>query len=811
MLINLPSFAQQVSNTGNDSLRTRVDTLTSNELSEEIKYSAKDSIVYDDESKKITLYGEANVLFEKAALTAAVVEIDSKTNLVSAFGIKDSTGKLIDNPVFIEGSDKMTCEKIIYNTKSKKGKVFGVLTRQAEMYIYGETIRKDSNDVMLIKNAKCIPCEFEDAKVYFRASKAKIIPDDKIVTGPIFLEVAGIKTPLGLPFGYFPNVKNKSKSGVLIPFLGQSPNQGFYFQNGGFYFPISQRMDMELRGDFYTAGSWAVRSSTNYFFRYRFNGNFRMEFKEIVLGEKEIPFEKNPTLGLQKLRNFSFNWVHNQDAKSKPGERFSANVNVQSGLNNKYNPSNNNQFITNTFFSNINYSHLFRNSALSVNARHNQNTLTRDMEISFPELTLSVNRFFPFRNEKRLRQNFLDKIGISYLLEGKSILREKDSLFFKENSLEKIQYGARHTIPVSTNINVLKYFTFTPSANFSSLMYMKSTQYTFNEISNLVRKDTLTGLKAAFDANFSANLTTKIFGDYIFRGKKLKQIRHFVIPTVGFTYHPNLEGDKLGFFRRVQLDTLGNFRNYSIFENQIFGGPVGAESGLLTYNINNNLEAKIRKYSDTGFVDKKIVLIQNLSVSGNYNLAATDFKWSSISVTGRTRIWKNIDLLAGAQFDPYALDSLGQRSKLLQTEINGKPLRYAQSSFALNASFSPDLFSNKKTNSPGNWNLNFSYNINHLNNPMLTYQQSVTQTLNFSGNLGVSKNWKIGFNSGFDFKNKNFSYTSMNIYRDLRCWEARIDWVPFGFNKRYAVAINLKTSALRDLKIPRQRQWFDNL
>ena len=794
-----------------DSLITSVDTLYSEELTEEIKYSARDSITYEVESKKITLYGAAEVIFGDATLTAASIEIDSKTNVVTASGVKDSTGKLTGNPVFLQSSNQMSCEKIIYNTKTKKGKVFGVLTKQAEMLIYGETIKKDSNEVMLIKNAKCIPCEFEDAKVYFRASKAKIIPDDKIVTGPVFLEIAGIKTPLGLPFGYFPNVKNKSKSGVLIPFVGQSPNQGFFLQNGGFYFPLGPKADLELRGDVYSAGSWAIRTASNYLVRYKFNGNLRLEYKEIIIGEKEIPFEKNPSLGLQKLRNFSFNWIHAQDPKSSPGQRFSSNVNVQSGLNNKYNPLNNSQYITNTFFSNVNYSYQFKNSTLSVNARHNQNTLTRDMEISFPELTLSVNRFFPFKNEKRVKQNILDKIGISYLMEAKSLLREKDSLFFREKSLEKIQYGARHSVPISTNINLFKYFTFTPAINLSSVMYMKSTEYNFNEITNSIKKDTVSGFKSAFDANFSANLTTKIFGDYVFKTKRLKQIRHFIIPTIGFTYHPNLEGDQLGFFRKVQTDTLGNTRSYSIFENQIFGGPVGAESGLITYNINNNLEAKIRKNTDTGFVDRKIVLIQNLSVSGNYNLAATDFKYSVITVSGRTRIWKNIDLLAGAQLDPYALDSLGQRTKLFYSEKENKPLRYSQSSFALNASFTPDLFMKSKNNSGNNWSFNLAYNISHNNNPTLTYSQSVTQTLNFAGNLGVGKNWRIGFNSGFDFKNKNFSYTSMNIYRDLRCWEAKIDWVPFGFNKRYSVSFNLKTSSLRDLKIPRQRQWFDNL
>ena len=795
----------------NDTLKT--DTLAEDIIDSEINYNARDSIRYEIKEKKIILFGNAFVDFTGKTLSAEYIEIDNGSNLVTAFGIKDSTGKWIGQPLFKDGNNEMRCEKIIYNTKTQKGKIFGVLTEQADMFIYGESIKKDSNNVMYIQNAKCIPCEFEDAAFYFRATKAKVIPDDKIITGPLFVEVAGLKTPIGLPFGFFPNVKNKSKSGILIPSFGQSPNQGFYLENAGFYLPINDKTDMEIRGDIYSSGSWAIKTFNRYQLRYRFSGNFNIVFKQIVLGNKEIPFEKNSVLGYQKLNNFLFNWLHVQDPKSNPKQRFSANVNMQSAFNNKYNPQSSQQYLTNTFFSNINYAYTFKNVVLSVNARHNQNTVTRDMEISFPELTLNTARFFPFKNESRTKQNILDKIGISYTAEAKSFLREKDSVFFKKQNLSNIQYGVRHIIPISTNVNVLKYFTLTPAINFSAVNYLNYINYTFDQEKNNILKDTLNGFKSGFDVNFSSNLTTKVFGDYYFKSKRLKQIRHFIIPTVGLTYHPNLKSDKLGFYKMVQYDTLGNKRSYSVFENGIFGGPLGDEGGALTYSLNNNLEAKVRQKTDTGFVDKKISLIQNLGISGFYSLSSTELKWSLINLNARTKIWKNIDLLGASVFDVYDTDSMGARINQFYLKNKTVLFRYVSSQLAVNATFNNQLFPDLISKS-GNWNINVYYTILVNKNYNLTIlQQNVkpTQQLNISGNVEITKKWRLGFTSGYDFTSKNLSYTSFNIYRDLRCWEAKIDWVPFGFNKRYSLGINLKTASLRDLRIPRQRSWFDNI
>ena len=805
-----------------DTLKIKEDTLSDEMLESQVKYSARDSITYVAEGQKIFLFGEATVDYSGTNLKAAYIEIDSKNNLIIAQGALDSTGKMSGYPEFKDAENQMRCEKIIYNTKTKKGKIYGVLTNQANMLVYGEAIKKDTNNVMYIKNAKCIPCEFEDAVFYFRATKAKVIPDDKIVTGPIFVEIAGIKTPLGLPFGFFPNVKNKSKSGVLMPYLGQSPGQGYFLQNGGFYFPINNKMDMQLTGDIYTIGSWALRTSSNYYTRYKHRGNFRLEYKEIHTGEKEITYSPTSPNGFQRLKNFSVQWSHQQDSKSRPNDRFSANVNVQSGLNNKYNSQSTAQYLTNTFFSVINYSHSFKNSTLSVNARHNQNTLTRYVEINLPELTYNVNRFFPFKNETRAKQNWVDKLGVNYLLESKSFIRQKDTSFLKGNIADTIQYGARHSLPISTNFNLLKYFTLTPSLNLSSVMYYKTTEYNYNKDSNKVYMKSNPGFKAGFDGSFSTSLTTKVFGDYYFNSKRIKQIRHFIIPTVGFTYHPDLTKQ---YYKTVALDSIGqkqidsnkvdlksgHTKQYSVFENRMYGGPVGAESGVLNMNLNNNLEAKVRQKTDSGYTYKKIVLLQNLSIGANYNLAATKFKWSMISITARNRVWKNIDLLATSNFDPYSLDSVGNRQDILEYKTSQYIARFVGGTLALNANFNPQVFSKaNSSSSTANWNINTGYNLNY-EPPHFGTKEKITQTFNFNGNIEVTKNWKLGFNSGYDFKNNNLSYTSFNLYRDLRCWEAHIDWVPFGFNKRYSVSINLKSPALRDIKIPRTRAWYDNL
>ena len=824
-----------------DSTKTvAVDSLDDEEndepLEHSITYNARDSIRYETKGQKIYLFGDGYVKYEDMDLTAEFIEIDNGKNTITAFGKTDSLGKDVGTPLFKEGAQEIACKKMIYNLKTKKGKIYGVITKEGDLLLKGSEVKKDSNNVVYMKNLQCIPCQYEDARTIFKAKKAKIIPDDKIVTGPMYLEIGGVPTPLGLPFGFFPNTK-KRHSGILIPFYGNSDALGFYLKDGGFYWGISEQTDMTIHGDIYSNGSWGLRTTNNYNINYKFNGALALGYSEFRNGEKEIPSTYS------KQRDISINWRHIQDQKNNPTIRFSSDVNIRTSKYNKFNAQNTGQYLSNTFQSNVNFSKTFKIGTLGVNARHDQNTQTRIMNISFPEVTFNVNRFYPFKKETRIKQNPIDKIGISYLLEARNTLSGRDTTIFKGNVGDSLKYGFRHSLPISTNITLLKYFTLTPALNLSAVMYTKTTQKVLDESSNTIVKTTNQNFKTGYDANFNTSLTTKLFMDYMFKGKRLKQVRHLLIPSINYMYRPDFGEEQYGFWKDVISDTTNKIKTkYSIFENNLFSGPVQGTQNSMGVNLSNNLEAKIRKRTDTGFVDNKVTLLQNLSFAGNYNFAADSFKMSLITMTGRTKIWKYFDLVFGSTFDPYyttvvtsttlnpytnTYDEKAYRTSKYLANTNGRVMDFTTGNIAINASFSsqnitsrakkPDLTNGAEKGAVATntaqaqeklpWNLNIYYNV--------TYTKTLNklkdiQTLNFSGDLALTKYWKLGLTSGYDFTNRNLSYTSINIYRDLKCWEARIDWVPFGFRKSYSLTINLKTSMLSDVKIPRQRQWYDN-
>ena len=818
-----------------DSTKTvTVDSLDEEEndepLEHSIVYNARDSIRYETKGQKIYLFGDGYVNYEDMNLKSEFIEIDNEKNTITAYGKKDSLGKDVGTPVFKDGEQEIVCRKMIYNLKTKKGKIYDIQTKEGDLILKGSEVKKDSNNVVYMKNLQCIPCQFEDSRTIFKAKRAKIIPDDKIVTGPMYLEIGGVPTPLGLPFGFFPNTK-KRHSGILIPFYGNSEALGFYLKDGGFYWGINDQTDMTIRGDIYSNGSWGLRTLNNYNVNYKFNGALSLGYSEFRNGEKEIP------TSYSKQRDISINWRHIQDSKNNPTIRFGSDVNIRTSKYNKYNAQNTGQYLANTFQSNINFSKTFKIGTLGINARHDQNTQTRIMNLSFPELTFNVNRFYPFKNESRVKQNPIDKIGISYLLEARNTLSGRDTTIFKGNIGDSLKYGFRHSLPISTNITLLKYFTLTPALNLSAVMYTKTTQKALDESTNRIVKTTDRNFKTGYDANFNTSLTTKLYMDYMFKGKRLKQIRHLLIPSFAYTYRPDFGEEQYGFWKDVISDTTNRYKTkYSIFENTLFSGPAQGTQNSLSVNLNNNLEAKVRKKTDTGFVFNKVTILQNLSFAGNYNFAADSFKMSKISMTGRTKIWKYFDLVFGSTFDPYYTTILTNTitnteyayhtSKYL-ANTNGRIVDFTTGNIAINAAFSssnftpratkPDLTNGAERGAVATntaqaqeklpWNLNIYYNVTYTK--VLNKVKDI-QTLNFSGNVNVTKYWKLGVTSGYDFTNRNLSYTSINIYRDLKCWEARIDWVPFGFRKSYSLTINLKTSMLSDVKIPRQRQWYDN-
>ncbi len=794
-----------------------VDTLNTGNndetLEEPINYSAQDSVVYLASINKVMLYGKAKVKYATMNLESEFIIIDYTKNLVTAFGKTDSLGKPTGRPDFKDGEQTMRADTIKYNLKSKRGKIYNAFTHQGELLVFGEQIKKDSTNVISLKNMKCLPCQDEDARTIFRATKAKIIPNDKIVTGPMYLEIGGVPTPLGLPFGFFPNTK-KQHNGILIPTFGNSQSQGFNLRNGGFYWGINDKTDMIINGDIYTNGSFALRTANNYNVLYKANGAINLAYSKFNIGDKDIPAQ------FSKQKSYEIKWLHVQDNKNNPTIRFSANVNyVNNQAYNRLNSINSAQFLQNNFQSNINFTKSFKLSTLSLNATHSQSSIgLKAVSISFPQLTYNVNRFYPFKRQNAVKQNAIDKIGINYLFEARNTLTGYDSTIFKGDLEKRMAYGIRHSLPISTNFNILKYITVTPALNFSSVMYTKSIRQQFitdvTTYTSTIKTDTVNGFVGGYDANFTTAFNTKVFFDYAFKKGKIKQIRHLLIPTFGYTYRPDFGKEQYGFWKSVQSNTIGGINRYSIFQNNIFGGPAIGAQNALSLNLSNNIEAKLRKKTDTGFVFNKSTLLQNISLSSAYNFAVDSFRLQPITLSARTILFKNFDVVASSNFNPYVYDNVSNRDiAKYQYNQTGQLARLTNANFAVNTNISSDkIAAAKKLRQAPNqsngvekgvkndlnpneklpWNIALNYNLS-LTNANNTRLQP-THALGCRADVMPTKYWKVGVTTGYDFTRQNLSYTSINIYRNLKCWEARIDWVPFGVNKSYFLTINLKSS-----------------
>ncbi len=797
----------------------KVDTvkISKNAIDEKVKYQALDSIIFVVDSQLVFLYGKAEVYYGDVNLKAGEISIDQQKNLVVAQGVLDSTGKKVDNPDFSDGSQNFKSKHIIYNTKTKKGKIKEVTTVDGESYLRGESVKKDSTNVTFMQHGSYTTCNLEHPHYYFALSKLKVIPDDKIITGPANLVVADVPTPLALPFGFFPNKKGQA-NGILLPTYGQANNYGFFLKDGGYYLGVNEHFDVMIRGDIYTRGSWALRTESQYAKKYKYSGNMNLSYAVFKLGEQGFP-------NFEKRKDFFVKWNHSQDPKSNPSSRFSADVNFGTSSYNQLNANNASDILANTFQSSVQYNKTFAKSNLTVSARQSQNTATKKFDISAPELTYAVNRFYPFKRKVQIGANkWYEDIGLTYTNSTRAQLSTIDSLLYagKVNWNKEVSKGTNHIVPITTSIKILKYFTFSPTATYSESWYLQSVRKSFDNELNTIVTDTVQKFARARDLSLNTSLRTIIYGMYQFKNGPIKAVRHVITPNVGFTYNPGLSG-----YNTVISNANGNTANYSIFEGAMFGAPSLVKSGFVNMGLVNNLEMKVRSKKDTISGFKKYKIFENLSVDSRYDVLADSFQLSTFNINLRTAPIENMSINMNAVADPYRLDPVSGR-KLDEFIANQSNDLARITSMNLAISFNlkskqakPQTESKTATkeeleeinrnryqyvdfNIP--WTLNVSYNFIYSKPAYLT---DIKQTLSFNGDFNITDNWKVGMNSGFDLKQKKFTYTSMNIYRNLHCWEIRLNMVPFGFRKSYSLDINVKSSILQDLKLSRKRDWYD--
>jgi len=819
-------------------------------LTDVVTYKATDYVRFNRKEQRIYLYNEAEVHYGDMEIKSGVIVIDNGKNLVYAGRLKDTAGNYSQKPVFKQGSNVVEPDSIIFNTKNQKALIFNSITEQQGGTIIAEITKKENDSVYFIKRGKYTTAEnLEDPEYYILMRKAKIVPGKKVVTGLSNLFFYDVPTPIGVPFAYFPQ-SQKQTSGILMPTPGEDNTRGYSLQNGGYYFAISDYVDLATTGDIFTNGSYGLRLQSSYALRYKFRGNLNFRYENIVQSERGFPDYAKSTI-------YNIQWSHSQDTKSSPSSRFSSSVNLGSS---KYYQQSRNQLNipntqNNTLSSSVSYSKTFQGEPqvnMSLTATHSQNTNTEQINMTLPTFQGSMSRIFPFAPRVGSKKGIIQNINFQYNIRAENRIQTTDSLFFKSGMFDDAKMGAGHSIPISTNFKVFKYFSMSASTSFEEKWTLKTIKrYYDSELDEVVTED-VDGFDRYMTYNFSTSIGTTIYGMFDFEKKgkdpKIQKIRHVMRPSISYNINPAFDQ----YYETYEvIDADGTTtEEYSRFEQSLFGAPSNRFSSSMGISLGNNFEAKVRPKDSTETEPKKIILLNNLNFSTSYNFAADSLQWSPVRVTGGTQIFDSkMSINFGATMDPYALDNNNRRIGKFNIDNGGSLFRLTSANLTLNYSFSSknlkkkegdkdtgedntssggrddDLFgksedfSNRRLSDDDKdedeketelynykipWSLRLAYAVNYNNTAR--QNEISSHSLMFSGDFELSPKWSVGASSSYDLKNKGFGLTQLRFERDLLSWRMNFSWVPFGTYGSWNFFIGIKSSLLKDLKYEKHKQ-----
>lgn len=804
-----------------------------------IDYVANDSLVYDAEKGFAYLYGNAKVNFLDMTLDAEKITMNMDSSLVHANGIADSTGTLKGKPVYRQGSETYNSEKMSFNFKTKKGFISNVATTQGNGYLKSRDSKRADDGTLYLRKATYTTCDAEHPHFYVKLSQAKVRPGKDAIFGPAQLYVMDVPLPLAIPYGYIPFNKSYT-SGFIMPSYGDETNRGFYLRDGGYYFALNDYMDFKLLGEIYTKGSWGVSSEINYNKRYRFRGNLYFSYLRTVEGEKNMP-------DYSVTKSMKIQWTHTKDPKASPNTSFSARVNFASenyerkNLESMYNPL---SYTQSTRASAVSLSHTFQRLGLNISGSFNltQNMRDSSLAVTLPSLSISLNRIYPFRRKKQAgKERWYEKISLSYTGQLSNSITTKEDQLFKSNLIKDWRNGMQHRIPIDATFQLFKYINISPNFTFRDIMYASRINRSWDEDKQREKCDTTYGFYNLYDWSVGVSVNTTLYGFYkpwkkLF-GDKISAIRHVFKPSVSFSYAPDFTSERYGYTDSyVKTDANGDVTtvHYSPYSNGIYGYPSGGKQGMINMSVSNNLEMKVKSDRDsTG--ERKISLIDELSASLSYNMAAKQRKWSDLSTRIRLKLTKSYTLSMAAVFATYAyaFNENGQvvtsdrtewsygrfgrfqgLSQNLSYTFNNQSWQKIQALFnrskkvgdsdsetddssesdnGEDANVDPEI---KKARSGGKkkvkakvdedgylsfsipWSLSVSYGISmyedrtkKINVRSMRYPYSFNQTLNFSGFVRIADGWNITYTSGYDFTNKRISMTTASVSRDLHCFE----------------------------------------
>ena len=814
-----------------------------------IKYDATDSISIDQKNNKIILYNNAKIVYGDIELTSGLIILDYKENIVTAGRIADSEGNLTQYPTFTQGGNVVNPDSIKYNFDNQKALIWNSKSEENGMNILSTLTKKQNDSVYYLKDGKVttggnlLGDETEEADYFFKIRKGKLVPGGNIVTGFTNLFVKNVPTPIGLPFAYFPSQQTKD-SGFIIPNISDSNQRGYSIQNGGYYLPISEFFDLTLLGDYYTNGSYGVNISSQYKKNYKYSGTFSIRYENLISGERGLP-------GYGKSTVYNVRWSHSKDTKASPFSTFSASVNFGSSdyFRESVNQLNTANFLNNNLSSSISYSKTIPGSAgirLSLTANMSQNTQSKEVNLTLPTLTLNSSRFYPFERKGRSKKGFFQNINIQYSSKAENRAIFSDDLLLKKGMFENAKNGVQHTIPFTTNFKIAKHFSISVGGRYQDTWNFKTIKYNDFTEENGVVKDTVSGFERFGIYNYNASITTKVYGIINFKPKnRVQSIRHTMTPTISYSNNPSFEK----YYDTYIIDANGNTAEYTRFEGGLYGVPGKNYSSSIGISIQNTIEAKLKPKDSTETELRKINIIKSLNITTAYNIAAEEFNLSPIRVTSSFDIARGFAINAGATFDPYALDENNNRINTFnikngggllrltsanistQYQLNNNTFKGGQSQEQIDQQTSgggraDDLFgvsqdfSNSRQNDDEGeeteevdltnyiykmpWDLTLAYSLTYNNS---RGQNDIsTNSLMISSNLSLTPKWTVGVSSGYDFKQKGFTYTQLRFDRDLDSWRLDFSWVPFSPRASWNFFIGIKSGLLSDLKYEKRSE-----
>ncbi|MGF1560343.1 MAG: putative LPS assembly protein LptD [Flavobacteriaceae bacterium] len=845
---------------------TKVETTTNKQtlLLGEITYKAKDSIILSQKNQKIYLYNEAEIYYQDTELKAGIIIMDYVNNEVYAGRVKDSLGAYTQLPYFKQAESVVIPDSIRFNFDSQKALIWNSRTEQQagagqlgsdSMKVYAEITKKENDSVYFLSEARVTTAQDTiDPDYYIRIRKAKFVPGKKMIAGLSNIYIADVPTPIGLPFAYFPMTVGRS-AGLLMPSIGNDPNRGYFLQNGGYYLPLSDYVDVTLTGDYYTNGSYGFRSQSVYAKRYRYRGNFDFRFENLVQSQKGFS-------DFSRSANWNVQFSHSQDAKASPNSRFSASVNLGSSqyFQNSLNQVNTPNRLNNTLASSISYSKTFPaypSVNMSLTATHSQLTSQtaisdgRDnINMTLPTLQASMERIFPFAKREGIKKGALQNINFQYDLNAQNTLTTNDEDFLKAAMFDNARVGAVNRIPLSTNFKVAKFFSVSMGANYQDVWALETYNQRFvpgvDNARGTVVRDTIKGFDRYGTYNFSASIGTTVYGMFTFKeGKKIQAIRHVMRPQLGYGFAPSFDQ----YYDEYLNPDTNQMVQFSRFDGTLNGAPSLGKSNSFSFSLGNTLEAKVRDKDSTATEPKKIPLLSQFNISTGYNLEADSLRISPIGISGGTNILNNkMSINFAAGLDPYALDNNGRKINTLNIDNGGSLLRLTRANLNIGYSISSEMFGKKEEEEEGEeeedpydyaassggrdddlfgraddlnryddedrkkesdienpayatkipWDFRLQYSASYNNSSR--QDEFNAHSLMFSGDIELSPRWKVGGSSGYDFKNKGFSFTQLRFERNLKSFDMRFSWTPFGQFRQWNFFIGISSSILKDLK-----------